>query len=103
MLDCVLDACFFPELLEDQRWTNLLSISGNFALAGYNQQGLFGELRQGADQGFYATLGMQLIHATDGRDHALFDFAFFFAVLDDLQVLVFAGFLNASKPGRRPD
>jgi hypothetical protein len=79
------------------------SISGNFALAGYNQQGLLGELRQGADQGFYAPLGMQLIHAPDGGDHALFDLAFFFAVFDDLKVLVCARFIYSSKHGSLQD
>ena len=96
---CSLDAGFFPESQEDQRRTNLLSISGNLALAGYNQQGLLGELRQGSDQGFYATFALQLIHATDGGDHSLFDFAFLFAVLDDLKVLVFAGFLTRANMG----
>jgi hypothetical protein len=94
-----LDAGFFPQSLEDQRRADFLGISANIALAGYNQQSLLGELWQGADQSFNAPLRLQLIHAADGRDHALFDFAFFFAVLYDLQVLVFAGFLHAGEHG----
>jgi hypothetical protein len=40
---------------------------------------------------------MQLVHAANGGDHALFEFALVFSVFNDLLALVFAGLFNASE------
>ena len=51
------------------------------------------------NQGLHPVFFLKAVHTPQGGDDALLDFSFFFAVFDDLDLLVFAGFFDACEHG----
>ena len=82
------DPKFFPEPLEDQSRTNLLSGSRHLALVGQNQQSPLGKAGKRANQGFDFSLFGHLLHAAESRDNSLYDLTLLTTVFDDLEILV---------------
>ena len=103
-LDDLRDVQFLPKPSEDQRRPDARGTDGRrlaLAMRRQDHHG-FSELGPRLEQAVELSAFLQLIQASHGGDDPLFAAAFFPAILDDLQIDVFAGtFLSEEHGGLR--
>jgi hypothetical protein len=101
-LEDLIEMEFLPEPFEDEGRPDLLGGGLGIPLAGEDQKDLFREAGKGTDQVFDLTPFLQVIQASHREEDTLDGSFSLSAVLDDLEILMGSGFLDAGEQGMPP-